>query len=442
MRKLLLHIAAFCTEERVRRYPTIIAITFLLVWIGGFLLNRQDRAVDAWGKFLGNDFVAFYTGGSFLLQNRLDDLYNLGAQHTFQQSLTHVELAQTSPFINPPYATFLYAPFAAIHDYLLAIIAWYALGILAIFLSAKLVKQSGPLFDHTRLKWLIAQVILIPPFLLWLGYGQATPFVLLILSASYSTLTKEQPVRSGIILGCLAFKPQLALGLVLVMLIRTRIKALISGFITLLCWIGIGALWMPDAMNTWWSMRSQWIDMLRDPTYPSWGVCSLYGFFNTLIAPINTTLADSLTVLTSLALIIALGKMLWDGRSSPLSSIPNQARLAIVLMCNPLLSIQYYTYDLVLCVLPIWIIYAISTTTAQPQKKTYLDGAEVLAMTAILGATTLLGPLFLSMQLEWFKSFHLPPVGIQPVTLVIIAWSFYVYKRYVKHTNPFKPVSC
>ena len=216
-------IADLCTPERVRRYPAAIAAMFLAVWLAGFAFFGLDVQRDASGKFIGNDFVAFYTGGRSLIEGRTEALYDLSAQHRFQQSLTTLPLKQTSPFISPPHATLFYAPFAAVGDYRLALLLWWAAGLICFVVSAIWARGAAPGLKARPLWQLLAVLGCAPPTLLWLGYGQATPFVFAIWSGAYALLTTGRPKAAGCALALLAFKPQLALGVVVVLIARREV---------------------------------------------------------------------------------------------------------------------------------------------------------------------------------------------------------------------------
>ena len=428
-------LAQLCTRERVRRYPATIFVVFFVVWLGGYLLGSKDRVLDAWGKFLGNDFVAFYTGGRFLLEGRLDVLYDLETQHIFQASLTASgEIAQTSPFINPPFAVVWYTPFAALGDYLFALVAWFVCGLALFLLAAKSVHEKG---DASSPRVMIAQLLLAPPFLLWLGYGQATAIVFFVLAVSYGAMRRGRWVGSGAVLGMLAFKPQLALGLVLVIVGRRKWGALCAGACVLALWIGLGFVLSPGAMWQWWSRSSEWAAMLRAESYPAWGVCSIYGFYNLLVYPLVPWLADVLTALSSLLLLGWLGRCIWRVRDEAWESEAVQATVAIVLMCAPLLAVQYYTYDLLLGVLSIWIVSRLCATRREQGGDVsgvspYLDGGPVLAWTAILYGVTFLAPVAIGAQVAWFEQgLGWPGVSVQVVPLAILGWSVAVHRKFL-----------
>lgn len=119
-------VAGWLTPRRLKIYPASIA---LITW-GGWLFSlwRGKGILDAFSQVIGNDFMAFYMAGRFLLDGRLTEMYDLTAQRAFQESLgVQVQTIGFHPFVNPPFAALLYAPFAA-NDYLSGLILWWLAG--------------------------------------------------------------------------------------------------------------------------------------------------------------------------------------------------------------------------------------------------------------------------------------------------------------------------
>jgi hypothetical protein len=108
---LLERIARLCEPGRVRVYPRAVFAMFFALWIGSYALMRESAIVDGWGRFLGNDFMAFYTGAKLWMAGA-PDLYDLDAQTSYQIAMAGRELGSVIPFISPPPALWLYLPFA------------------------------------------------------------------------------------------------------------------------------------------------------------------------------------------------------------------------------------------------------------------------------------------------------------------------------------------
>ena len=115
-----------------------------------------------------------------------------------------------------------------------------------------------------------------------------------------------------------------------------------------------------------------------------------------------------------------------------------QAAVAIVLMCAPLLAVQYFTYDLLLGVLPIWIVTRLcarrggEATQEEAAVSPYLDAGPILAWTALLYGVTFLAPVVIGAQVAWFEQgLGLPGVSVQIVPLTILGWSVAVKRKFL-----------
>ena len=83
--KVIGRMVGWLVPQRLKILPAAVAI---IVW-GGWLISlwRGSGILDAFGNVVGGDFVAFYTGGRFLLDGRFAQVYDLSAQSSFQASV-------------------------------------------------------------------------------------------------------------------------------------------------------------------------------------------------------------------------------------------------------------------------------------------------------------------------------------------------------------------
>src|SRR5438046_4788625 len=103
------------TPPRKRLWQLGGAVALLLIAIAALnpLLPREKSVTS---KLLGHDFLAFYTAGTFALEHRFDDLYNLNAVRDFERetaSANHLEVGEGfGPWWNPPFYAWAFAPLA------------------------------------------------------------------------------------------------------------------------------------------------------------------------------------------------------------------------------------------------------------------------------------------------------------------------------------------
>jgi hypothetical protein len=266
---LLERIARLCEPGRVRVYPRAVFAMFFALWIGSYALMRESAIVDGWGRFLGNDFMAFYTGAKLWMAGA-PDLYDLDAQTSYQIAMAGRELGSVIPFISPPPALWLYLPFAQ-GGYLGGLLAWWALQLCSAITAAALLRRFIPNLA-TRLSpaQMAAVCLCTMPTLLWLSYAQATGLVLLIWASALVLLVRGRDTAAGVTLALLAFKPQLALGPALLMLGGRRWRALAAGALTLAL-IGAASLWMFGPTNAAWLAHGpEFAQMLGAQGYARW----------------------------------------------------------------------------------------------------------------------------------------------------------------------------
>ena len=123
----------------------------LIAWFVSIFIFGQPP-LDSQGAFIGNDFVAFYTGASLWKNGQSQYLYDLKTQQAFQHSLVshlpdspvvHKQYQLNSPFINPPISILLYLPFAQ-GGYLGGLILWGLSGFLCLGVSIYLMQKYIP----------------------------------------------------------------------------------------------------------------------------------------------------------------------------------------------------------------------------------------------------------------------------------------------------------
>ncbi len=258
-------LARWLNPQRRRVYPLAIFLITVLGWLVS--LGMGPGLTDASGTIIGADFVAFYTGGRFFWQDRMGDLYNFAAQAAVLADLVApVVTDKINPFINPPFSVLIYAPFA-LGSYALGLALWWAAGGALLVFSLHLLRVE--LFPaRPTLRRLIWLSLLFYPTLLWITFGQNTALTLFLYTITFVLLRRGYDLAAGLALGCLLYKPQLAIALALILLMRWRWRALIGGALSVTAWLAAGFLISPAAMlryagNYAPSARSAALDRLQ-----------------------------------------------------------------------------------------------------------------------------------------------------------------------------------
>lgn len=433
-------IANLSTPDRVLIYPKVIVILLFIAWpisIFGF----GQPPLDSGGTFIGNDFVAFYTGVN-LWQNESKKIYNFKTQQMFQFNLIKHLLSDKesaknqnlpiSPFINPPISILLYFPFSQ-EGYLDGLVLWWSFGFLTLGLSIHFMQKYIPGLDRWSRGKLWGMTIMFFPTLAWIMYGQATALILCIWVICYVLLRSKREFGAGLVLSCLVFKPQLGLALALPLIVRFRFRALLGG-IAGLSWWALLTYWIfPDEFLAYRQQVNAIMELLRHKTYPTWGIHSFYGFSNLAIYPVAPKLSNIFTAILSILGIMACARIWWKADWSPGSEDWN-TRLAVSIPLCLLLAIQLFTYDLMLLLFPYFLIISQMRYWSE-QESYYLDGGPVLAWTSLVYCVCFFSGYFTKFIQELFQFANLPQIGFQLTTVCIIGWCWAVWQHHKSHVT-------
>jgi len=144
---------------------------------------------------------------------------------------------QFHPFVYPPFAVLLFSPFALV-GYVPGLLLWWGVGLLALglsgyFLWRELFRASSPASPgRVSALRLLAASLLFYPTLAWFMYGQNTALTLALYTAVFLSLRRRRDFLAGALAGVLLYKPQLALALGWLLLIKGRWQALLGGLVT------------------------------------------------------------------------------------------------------------------------------------------------------------------------------------------------------------------
>jgi hypothetical protein len=208
-------------------------------WVIGAALSLQLLWVDfthsAGGKledkaFWGRDFVNLWTGGHLLREGRADAIYDVAAYREFLAGLFGPMGGHNYSY--PP-VTFPIAQLFSLLPYWLALILWLV--------------STGALFLWAARRWWPSDwaplwlAVLTPAALMnvWAGhYGFLVGALFLL---GWRRLD-ERPWQAGLLFGLMLVKPHLALLVPLVLLVRGRWTALLSGGLTVLALVAATSL--------------------------------------------------------------------------------------------------------------------------------------------------------------------------------------------------------
>jgi hypothetical protein len=296
--------------------------------------------LDRVGNLKGTDFLHFYTLGSLALTHRGADLYNMKAQS--QLAAERVPAAAGIRYLPlyPPQVSIFFAPFARL-SYPRALTLWLTLSSLIYGVCCYALWRACPNLHKHKLTVVIL-ALAFPAFWHLVAWGQTSALALACFTVGFLALRAQREFLAGLALGCLIFKPQLALaaGLVFVITLNWKIiaGALLSAATQLTAaWFYYGPGPLRDWMHTMLNAPSL-LPLLEPRPYQTH---SLRTFWTMLVSWPAASLA--LYLITAL-LISALTVACWRSRLSLSLSM----RYSALLLATVLLAPHLTVYDLVI----------------------------------------------------------------------------------------------
>ena len=368
---MLASIASSLTAKRLRAHGTILALSLWSVYVWNMATpGLLDRA----GNLKGTDFLHFYTLGSLALDHRGIDLYSLQVQSELAGQRVPAAAGIRYLPLYPPQVSIFFAPFARL-SYSCALILWLTLSALIYGLCCYAIWRACPkLRDHKLSVFILA--LACPAFWHLIAWGQTSALALACFTLAFFALRARHEFLAGLALGCLVFKPQLALAAALVFAITLNWKvvagALLSAIAELAAaWLYYGSGPLRDWMRTLFGVPSL-LPLLEPRLYQTH---SLRTFWTMLIPWPPAALA--LYLVTGIV-ALALTVICWRSR------IPLSLRYSALLLATVLVAPHLTVYDLVILapaflLLSDWIVTQ-SDHPVTPQLKLLLYLAFVLPL--------------------------------------------------------------
>lgn len=383
--------SVFSTVPAVRIVPTMSApwLTSRRLRAQGLLLALSVWSIYAWvlatptlrdrnGLVKGTDFLHFYTLGSLALKHRGADLYNMQTQSALaQQRVPQAGRLFYVPLYGPQ-VSLLFAPLAAL-PYAWALVIWSLTNVAIYALCCYAVwKTCANLQSEAWTVLLLAAAY--PAFFHCIAWGQTSALALACFSAAYLALRSNHLYLAGISLGCLTFKPQLALAAAAVFLLARARKviagALVAGVAQLAAgWLYYGTPVMQDYFHHLLHVRETYA-LLEPRPYQMHSLRAFWAMF----VP-SSHLAFGLYLATAIA-------ALWITYVYWTSPAPLNLRYSVLLLATVLVSPHLTVYDL-LILAPAFLLTADWLTTHAEDPRTRWLGILLYLAYAL----PLVGPL-------------------------------------------------
>jgi hypothetical protein len=399
----------------------------VLLCVAAYDVLGGDGLRSAFGGALGGDFMAFYTAGHLVAQGGAEQLYDAAAQLAFQEQVAGGKLSGTALWVSPPYLAWLFAPLARL-PYGWAFLAAVTLSLGGVWLSFRalgreLVLEQSP----TRLLWFGLQYY---PTLQWLLNGQMTGLWLVLATNVFVLLRRGRDVPAGLLLGCFAVKPPLALGLAVALLAARRFRALAAAATSAGALVAVGFLTLPGAMHEYSRRGSELLALVRSDGYATAGLHGSFELATLLFDGISPRLAAALGVLLAGALLAWIF-VLWLRADWSPATPAWDLRMAATLTAGVIASPHLFIYDLALLLLPLFVLVARSDRAGPP-----LGGTPLLPLAALIWALGLVGPALALLQQLASRKILGFPIALQPGVLVIFATALLLARRAESRAEP------
>jgi len=224
----ILRSGSWLTRERVR----LVGLTLLAAFVlgAGFLIATSNGLNDRFGRPLGTDFSNVYAAGSYVLDGEASAPFDPPRQYAREQAI----FGQATQFYGWHYPPFFLglAALLATMPYWLALIVWQGTTLLLYLWAMRAIVSASPSPAGGGIEkiWLLFALAFPAVFI---NLGQAhNGFLTAALFGAALVMLVERPILAGVLIGCLAYKPQFGLLIPLVLIATGRWRAFASAAVT------------------------------------------------------------------------------------------------------------------------------------------------------------------------------------------------------------------
>lgn len=366
-----------------------------------FLANLRERIKRGYP-----DFTVFYTAATILREGMGHQLYDPHVQYEIQKKFTSDIASRHAalPYIHPPFEALIFLPLTWL-PYAQAFLVWDLLNAIALCGVALLLRRN---VDWLRLipvwEFVIGSLAFFPVFSCFFQ-GQDSILLLLLCAFGFNALKSDADFRAGCWLALGAFKFQLIVPMVLLMVIWKR-RLAAAGFLAVCALLALASIGLVG-----------WQGLLHYPTYvlqianaPSLGgvpaeiLPNLRGLLLGWSWPIADAVGNAAVALISIALFLFAAT-----RNGSTHAYGLELQFSQAIIMAVLIGWQTNIHDLSLLVLPLVLIVEYSVRTASPKQAVRFD-----LMLPVL--PILISPLWILLFLVWGRT------NLMAIPLLWWAW--------------------
>jgi alpha-1,2-mannosyltransferase len=334
------------TLKRLRAHGAIVALCLwsLYIWtVATPGLRDRNRNLK------GTDFLHLYTLGSLAAAHRGTDLYDTSAQAALvAQRVPEAAGIRYLP-LYPPQVSIFFAPLAHL-SYGWALIVWWA-GSAAIYVTCCYSLWGASLNLRPYAGTIALLALSFPAFFHLIAWGQTSAIALACFTAMFFLLRDRREFLTGLVLGCLIFKPQLGLAAAILFLSLGAWKTLAGAAISAAGQLSMGVLYYGmEPLRHWLRMLRNVravLPLLEPKLYQTH---TLRTFWSMLVPRAGVSLT---LYVISAAVVLGLTIACW--KRSP--TVPLPLRYSALLLATVLVAPHVTVYDLVILA-PAFILLA------------------------------------------------------------------------------------
>ena len=342
-------------ERRLRNYPRLMLMGLWGVLLASLVLRQGWRG--GLGHIIGSDFVTLYAAG---LLYRLDigHLYDLAMQGSVQQALIRpTPLPGVNPYISPPYVAWAYGRLTFL-PLIWALLLWVVLTFLFVVLAVHLGTRfvASPWLVRAGLTRSRSLVLLLSsfPFIEGLQAGQNHALTLLLVTAIAVSTLSDRWYVAGALAGLLIYKPQFALGFLILWVVWCKYQALLSFAGVSMLWAGIVVLSKGiEPYQSYLTASAQILQLPYTEGFPAFLMVTPYGLLTTSLPQAAFPLIRLFVFMLAVALTAGLAWIAYRLRAVP----PAERRPALALaLLYPLLATPYALLHDLLILFPAFLL--------------------------------------------------------------------------------------
>jgi Glycosyltransferase family 87 len=332
---MLAYAASSLTLRRLRAHGLILA---LCLW-SAYLWNvATPGLLDRSGNLKGTDFLHLYTLGALALAHGGAELYDMNAQSQLAAQSVPAAAGICYLPLYPPQVSIFFSPFARL-SYGCALVLWLTLSSLIYGVCCYAIWRVCPSLRNHKLTVLIL-ALAFPAFWHLIAWGQTSALILACFTAAFCAQRAHRDFLAGLALGCLVFKPQLALAAALVFAITLNGQVIAGALLSATTQVGAAWLYYGPGPLRDWVRRLLSVPSLLPLLEPRLYQTHSLRTFWTMLVPWPS--ASFALYLTTALLISVLAVACWRSRLSL------SLRYSALLLATVLLAPHLTVYDLVI----------------------------------------------------------------------------------------------